>query len=432
MGIWKRLFDGDASKLRDRANAEFDARDFGSAKLTYEKVLAQIPRNAEEDRRSVEQKIHACLDGIAAARVEEAQRLLNRGDVDLAQVELNGAIEVARSDDLKRQAIALRDNIERDDAVAQALPVDVSDEERLALIAGQWEGRQAEEYEAYGDAFFNALLALHDERFADARQTLEAVLENAPSPRYLYLEVGRARLLDEDIEPGAQALAAFLESLDEGEGSDARLAARLELAELADNAGDTDGALAHYEAAVVELEDDHRPYLAMGNYLRRKQRFADAVEVLEAGLNEMDPVQPDWRIYQELGLALADTERTEDAIAALEQVITTLTTRQIVDFPPAAATRLAELYEASGRLDRAADMYRALSQGSDKEQHATYYREAARLLNELGLSDDAHRMNERAQALVDAETASERSSEPESPKPELSEPSSSVSQGAES
>ena len=84
------------------------------------------------------------------------------------------------------------------------------------------------------------------------------------------------------------------------------------------------------------------------------------------------------------------------------------TNHQITDFPPTTATTLAKLYEADGRLDRAADLYRALSQGSDKERHALYHYEAGRLLHALGLADEARRMLTRADALTtedDAELA---------------------------
>ena len=70
---------------------------------------------------------------------------------------------------------------------------------------------------------------------------------------------------------------------------------------------------------------------------------------------------------------------------------------------PTTATSLAKLYEADGRLDRAADMYRALSQGSDRERHALYHYEAGRLLHALGLTDEARRMLTRADALASAE-----------------------------
>ena len=60
---------------------------------------------------------------------------------------------------------------------------------------------------------------------------------------------------------------------------------------------------------------------------------------------------------------------------------------------------LAKLHEQAGNLARAADLYGALARGEDHAQHALYHREAARLLDLLGLSEEAQRMRTRAAAL---------------------------------
>ena len=67
---------------------------------------------------------------------------------------------------------------------------------------------------------------------------------------------------------------------------------------------------------------------------------------------------------------------------------------------------LAKLYESEGLLERAADMYRALSRGSDTEHHATYHYEAGRLLRAAGLTEEARRMLMRADALASEDDAS--------------------------
>ena len=108
----------------------------------------------------------------------------------------------------------------------------------------------------------------------------------------------------------------------------------------------------------------------------------------------------DWRLLEELGLASNDAGKTQEAQSFLEQVIEYFTGRQVMDFPPSTATALATLCEADGRIERAADMYRALSQGSDRPNHALYHLEAGRLLRELGLEEESRRMLTRADALL--------------------------------
>ena len=72
------------------------------------------------------------------------------------------------------------------------------------------------------------------------------------------------------------------------------------------------------------------------------------------------------------------------------------------------AVPLAELYAANGQLERAADLYRALCKGSNGDNHAEYHRRAGVALGALGLSEEAHRMLTRAQALAQAGPAASR------------------------
>ncbi|TNF61102.1 MAG: hypothetical protein EP303_06130, partial [Deltaproteobacteria bacterium] len=108
-------------------------------------------------------------------------------------------MEVAIDEAVRDEAQALLDGLEAKEAQEQATSVEVTDEERVALLMGQWHEAQADEYDGYGDALLDALLAMHNEQLDDARTQLEALVAEAPEPRYLWLEVGRARLLTEDL-----------------------------------------------------------------------------------------------------------------------------------------------------------------------------------------------------------------------------------------
>ena len=397
MSLFKKLFSADADSLKRKADSLFEAGDFGPAKLAYEKAIAASPEDA---RAPLVERVRACTNGIARQRIEVAQAYLQQGAIELAEQELSGALEVAEDDNIRQQAQALLDGLEAGDAQAQATSEEMSDEERIAILMGQWEEAQADEYESHGDALLEALLALHGERYEDARAQLETLLDSAESPRYLWLEVGRARLLTGDDAGGRQALEQFLGALDEGEANEAKVAVNLTLARLADDGGEFEEAMKRFEAAVHAVPDDYRPYLAMGAFLRDKDHTEEALEVLRTALTLSASSAMDWRLLEELGLASEQAGKPGEALSFLEQVIEFFTSRQVMDFPPATATALARLYETEGRLDRAADMYRALSQGSDGPNHAVYHYEAGRLLTALGLQGDARRMLTRAEALL--------------------------------
>jgi tetratricopeptide (TPR) repeat protein len=172
------------------------------------------------------------------------------------------------------------------------------------------------------------------------------------------------------------------------------------LARIADEGGRFEESMRRFEAAIEAVPDDYRPYLAMGAFLRNKGHADEALAVLRTSLELSKSAATDWRLLEELGLAFDSAGKPKEAQSYLEQVIEFFTSRQVIDFPPETATTLARLYEAEGRIDRAADMYRALSQGGDRDNHALYHFEAGRLLRALGLDDEARRMLTRADALI--------------------------------
>lgn len=397
MGFFKKLFTADPAALEEKADALFDEGQFGPAKLTYEKA-----REATEEsgRARFDEKIARCMDGIAQARIAEARQYISRGELELAGDELQGAVEVASSGAVRTEAQTLLDGLEADDAREQAVTTDMTDEERLAVIAGQWEEAQADEYEEVGQPLFDALIGMQTDQIDAAREALEALVSDAARPCYLWLELGRVRLLSDDADGAKDALERFVGALPEGEGGENKLVALFTLARLADDAGHFDEATDHFESAVAAMPSDYRPYLAMGSFLRNKGHHDEALEVLSTAQELSRANATDWRLFEELGLAHEAAGKPEKAVKFLEQVIEFFTQRQETDLPPATATTLASLYEDQGKPERAADLYRALSQGHDRANHGRYHYEAGRLLRVIGLEEEAHRMLTRAEALA--------------------------------
>lgn len=419
MSFLKRLFTGGGYEgHREKADELLAEGDFGSAKLSYDRALDKAPQEA---RAEVEEHIATCCDGISDRRVDEALRLREQGQLDMAKEELAGALEVVRGTEARARAQGLSDEIESADAIVQAEEARAStDEELLVLVTSQWTEAQADEFNELGDELLDAIVHVQRDRYAEARELLEAMLgarnqevEDAEGddddddddevdggPCYLLLEVAKARLLTQDLEGAKDAFEGFLAALDEDEGGDAQLATYGELARIADDAGDFDGAMAHYQTALETFPDDYRPYLLMGAFLRMKDSHEEAIEILEAASEMMDDIRPDWRVFQELGYACAALERNVEAIDHLELVVGFFTGRGQLDVPVDPVMKLAALHETSGKPDRAADLYAVLSRGSDKRGHALYHYEAGRVLGDLGLDSEAHRMLTRASALV--------------------------------
>jgi tetratricopeptide (TPR) repeat protein len=389
-------------ELRAEADAQLEAGDPWAARPLYERAL---DRAGTDDalKAAAEAGLRTCQERMVQAQLEEGDRFLAQGEPDLARQQYEGALEIAVDDEARKAAEGKLEALERWEAVEHAPEPDTepTDEDRLQVIASSWEPDQGDEYDIHGEPLTDALLMLADGKASEARQAFEQLLEGAEEPRYLWFEVGRARLADGDTDGGVDALRRFIDVMDEDEGGEPRLVAHLELARVRDEAGDFDGAVAEHQAAIEALGQDPRPYLWLGRFLRTHDHPAEAVEVIESAIEVMDTAQPDWRVLQELGLAQADAGQDEEAMETLEQVLRVLTSRRDLDFPPPTALRLARLCEQHDRLERAADLYRLLTRGSDRDNLPTYYLEGARVLTELGLADEARRMLQRASAITE-------------------------------
>jgi tetratricopeptide (TPR) repeat protein len=404
MSLLGKLFGGrSVDEERAQADALFARGEFGQAKLAYERARDHSQAKTQPElQRTLSERITGCRDAIARAHLAEAERLLAQGQIDFAREELQQAAQTAADPALLRAASERADQLER--VVVQAEVAEQSqspdEDDRFELIAGGFENDQYAEYLAHGEPVKRALLLLHEGHTAEARSLLEEVITRADAPRYLHFELGRARLAEGDSAGGQAALEQFLSGLHADEGGDPRLLAQIELAHLAHARGDFEGAVAHHEAALTSMPDDPRPYLAMAGFFRRENLLEEAIDVLEAGLEALKGKPPDVRVWQELGLTLADAGRDAEAITWLERIVALLASQKHTDLPPGGTVRLAQLYERSGRASRALDLYALLARGTDRANLHVYHEQAARLMLTLGLRDEAHRMLLRARELA--------------------------------
>lgn len=406
MSFLGRLFGSvKAEDEKKRADELFAEKRFYDAKTAYESALGA--KDASDAlKKTCAAQIDACSDGLARARIAEADRHLAHGDLDLARTELANAMEVAASEAVRREAEKRLERAERKDARAQAVEeVGPSDDERIVLLAAQWSEEQQEEYDGYGETFRHALVQMEKGENEAARQTLEALTKehagDDPQPVYLYLELARARARCEDEEGMAKSLRTFLKRVPEDDRSEARVNAYVALAQVAEKAGDDEKAIKQLSKAIEAMPDDPRPCLNLGVFLRSRGEPEQAIEFLDMAIALIDEDRPSWLALQELGLAHRDAGNSERAIQLLEQVIRFFVQRTVTDFPSSAALPLAELYEEQKNFARAADLYTSLARGNDKAGHFAFHMAAARCLEALGLAEEARRMLMRAEGLAE-------------------------------
>lgn len=397
-----------AAEWLEKADTDWKEHDYGRAKLSYESAGAASDATAEQ-RAHAAARVIECRDRLAQARLAEAEKLAANNDeqsLELARSEIRNALEIGASESVLQQAQALSERLERGQARQHAEELANDETDLLVAIAGTWEPEQAEEYEAYGETLTDALVALHQGRGDAALATLQGLVKDARDAHYLHFELGRAQLTSGDLEGGAATLRTFLASIGPDEGGEARLVAHMELAGIAKQRGDFDGAVAELENAIEALPEDPRPYVTLGVFLRKEGHAGEAIEVLEAAQQVIGDERPEWRILQELGLAHAAAGNTARAIELLEKVVQTFVSQRLTDLPPDTATALAELHEREGNKARAADLYATLARGTDREHLYNYTLNAGRLLLDLGQRNDALRLLQQATEL--AKTPEER------------------------
>jgi tetratricopeptide (TPR) repeat protein len=330
MSLLKRLLGGrDPDEDARRADALRDEGELGQAKLIYEKAARALEKTSPERATELREQADACRDGIARKRMDEAERLLDAGSEDLAISEWEAAIETAADTDLverieRRLAEVTGDGGAQEAAAPEELSGDPDEAaavpdaaQRYEMLLVSFEEDRIREYDALGTRMRDALLALHEERAAEALPELEALVDEADAPRYLHFEVARARLLTEDPARAREALRAFIGALDPDEGGEARVLAHLELASAAQDDGDFEGALAQYEAAIGAAPDDPRPYVAMARCFRDEGLHDEAIDVLESATSVLGALHP--VVAYEQARAHADAGRPERARPLLER-----------------------------------------------------------------------------------------------------------------
>ncbi len=403
MSFFKRLF-GTTTEAEDRAEADrlFDASNWFEARLAYDKLKDRRDASAST-REHAAARVIVCSDGLAEARIAEAQRLFADGEFELARGELASAAELARTDAVRKRAARMLDGAEaRDARKAARVEVAATEDERWAMLAGNWPDAQIEEYDEYGEPLREALLAMDAGDAAKAHPVLEALARDHEADGvYLFVELARARSRTGDEAGSIRALALFLDRVPDDDRSEARVHAYVFLAQLADRDGDDERAIGELQRAVDAMPDDPRPLVNLGAFLRMRGEAEPAVTILEAALGLLEEGQPNWPVELELALALRDASRQTEAVETLERIVRFFVSRSNLDIPPGVVVPLAQLHEKHGNLARAADLFTTLTRGADRENHAFYHREAGRLLKTLGLRQEARRMLTRASALAD-------------------------------
>jgi Tfp pilus assembly protein PilF len=365
---------------RDEADRLFAQKEWGEARLVYQRALRKRKDADAGAVERVEKRVDECLRELAKIRLATARRYLANGDKEAALECLEDAAQIHGGADTAADIESLKEEVEGAASTDQAHELD--EEELMAIISGTWSVPQAEEFADLPPAFMEGLMAAHDGRMAEAASLLEPVVARTPGCRFARFELGRMQIAAGRTEEGIRSIDAFLSAVaDDGDALDERVAAHTVMAKVRMDEGDSRAAEEHLMAAFRAAPDNHVPMLNLGVFLREKGELERAKKALRNAMDTMGSVHPDMRVMREMGLTcLAAGERSE-GIGYLEACLESCCRTGSHDqYDPEAAVPLARLYEEDGELTKASDIFRHLAAGGHTGGHFVYHLESARLL----------------------------------------------------
>ncbi len=410
MSFLKNLFGGTFETHFDAGEALFEEGRLGEAKLCYEKALGRRKDAPEGSVKRAEQQIAICSQQLAETKLAEADETARGGDLEGALLLLQDAREISQDPKILE---AIQERVRSYEAEDTRRLVEdseeLSEEELMTIIAGTWTDAQAEEYAAMPEDLEAAFLAAHDGEHEKAVEVIKGILARddlTETPKYLYLELGRAQVMCEQFQDAVEMLDTFLKAVDGDKDATEVKVQACDIKAVALAAMERfDEAEEQLRVATAITPEDHRVFLKLGVFLRGRERFSKAVGALEKARELMGQMQPDFTVIRELGFTYLAMERKEEAKACLTSVIEHLASRgEHNQFDPQTTVALASLREETGEPMLAADLYRHLAVGYDTRNHFVYNAEAARLLKAAG-ADEAlvDRYVTRAMELVSSD-----------------------------
>lgn len=255
---------------------------------------------------------------------------------------------------------------------------------RTALILGSWHARSGQLAEAEGilgrmavnvpeaSIALPAMIASLNKKpvaspldgLAEAYATFAAALRAQQTGEFamimsrLALDVkpdsATARLMAADIQASAKHYDVALDSLEKAARTNDPIAPiiRLRRASVLQQAGRTDEAIREVERVGRDYPDSSLPDVELGDLLRLKQRYSDAIDAYDRVIARIrQPVQGDWAIYYSRGIAYERTGQWTRAEADFNHAL------ELSPDQPSVLNYLGYALADMGRnLDRARDM----------------------------------------------------------------------------
>lgn len=406
MSLLKKILGRDPNELMEEAGDKARSGDLGGAIMDYERALEALDEKDAGRRDEIESRIRELRDTLADRYLAEAQDALAERDLEKAVEALSYALDACGSEEKRDQVQKRMDSVQLMIANAELADPErsLTEEEIFQALSGGWTQQQIDEFDGYGEAFKEAYLAYHGGRFDEALEGYGKLLESAGEDAlYLRLEHARALYLKAQTLAGEEAhrdeagalydeaverVHEFRRLLPMKRNPEVRAAAWSLLAQIFIDKKDMESAEDALVQAQEIIPEEPVVYLNLGRFLFDQDRLDDAVAALEQGEEIMDKLHPSVELLSLLGQVHRKAGNRDQAIRRYQAVIDFFMAMGRTEWDPAVARPLAELYEETGRILEACDIFRNLSRTGHRENLAMNNYHAARLMKKLGRKKD--------------------------------------------
>jgi tetratricopeptide (TPR) repeat protein len=333
MGFFKLFGGKPPEEAEKKADALFEAGEFGLAKMEYENGLEKWKKDAQgsealEER--IKKKLRKTREILARKRTQEGLEIMDSEYYEAAEESFRLALELTENPELIEELRGLLEEIGHRSGEKEAVPVfdpsalkeegperarpEPTDDEYFAALCSSLPEQVRREFYQYGMSFRQGYLALNEGNFQLAAEKLLQAMEENPGGSFIAIELATAYLNLERYQEARALTERYLR--------------------------------AH--------PDSPQGYHILCEVLWALQEFDKALELLDTCPNILAESLP---VLLLRGETLLKAQRLEESERLYEREL------KSQGWHPDIALSLARIYEAQGKKEEARDMYGKLLAG---------------------------------------------------------------------
>lgn len=408
MGLFQ-FFQKSPEDIEQAADRCFNAGDYGSAKIEYERALARAEKNAPGKTALIRRLVDKCRqsrESLARFHLETVRDLMLTGEHDAEASELvTLALELTEDEQLKKNLMQVYREIQSDmapvrdssDAAGDTVSTDAfitpdqdHDDEYFSILCSTLPDEIQDAYHGFGPAFREGYVALNSGDFETAVDLLTDAMEQDADPHGLIPpELATALVNLGRYETARRIMEPFVRQYPES------IRAYQILCDIYWEQQAYELAAALLAACPTSLQPSIQIQVLIGETLYLKGDYHAAIRLFSAwlGVHEYNEIMA--RSLAKTLEAAGETQKARDLYARIIQGCAACGSRT----DPFIRRRYAELcYQTGDRSKKLLDLFLSLSQ-EDPDNKKEYYLRLQQIYEKMGDAREARRFQAMAEAL---------------------------------